>query len=96
MGGRNQELALGAAAELDGLKDIALITLTTDGGDGPSDAAGAVVTGDTLSRAKSMGLEPEEYLANNDSYNYFSPLEDLLKIGPTRTNVNDLTFLFAF
>ena len=96
MGGRNQELALGAVAELDGLKDIALITLTTDGGDGPSDAAGAVVTGDTLSRAKSMGLEPEEYLANNDSYNYFSPLEDLLRIGPTRTNVNDLTFLFAF
>jgi len=96
MGGRNQELALGAAAELDGLKDIALITLTTDGGDGPSDAAGAVVTGDTLSRAKSMGLEPEEYLANNDSYNYFSPLEDLIRTGPTRTNVNDLTFLFTF
>ena len=96
LGGRNQELALGAVCELYSLQDIALITLASDGGDGPSDAAGAVVTGDTLTRARVLGLDPDTYLANNDSYNFFSPLGDLLKIGPTQTNVNDLTFLFAF
>lgn len=96
LGGRNQELALGAVAELEGLKDIALITLATDGGDGPSDAAGAVVTGETLKRARAKGLDPTTFLANSDSYNFFSPLGDLLKPGPTQTNVNDLSFLFAF
>jgi hydroxypyruvate reductase len=96
MGGRNQELALGSVLELHGLTDVALITLATDGGDGPSDAAGAVVTGNTFLRAKSLNLDPQDFISNNDSYNFFLPLGDLLKIGPTRTNVNDLTFLFAF
>jgi len=96
MGGRNQELALGSVVELHGLTDVALITLATDGGDGPSDAAGAVVTGNTFTRAKSLNLDPQDFISNNDSYNFFLPLGDLLKIGPTRTNVNDLTFLFAF
>jgi len=96
VGGRNQELALGAVADLHGLTNIALITLATDGGDGSSDAAGAVVTGDTFSRAISNNLDPEVFLSNNDSYNFFLPLGDLLRIGPTQTNVNDLTFLFAF
>jgi hydroxypyruvate reductase len=95
-GGRNQELALGAVSELESLDNIALISLATDGGDGPSDAAGAVVTGETKSRATSLNLDPNAFLSNNDSYNFFLPLGDLLKIGPTRTNVNDLTFLFAF
>jgi glycerate 2-kinase len=96
MGGRNQELALASVIELDGLENIALITLATDGGDGNSDAAGAVVTGETFRRAKSMNLNPSFFLANNDSYNFFLPLEDLIRIGPTMTNVNDLTFLFAY
>jgi hydroxypyruvate reductase len=96
VGGRNQELALGAVADLHGLTNIALITLATDGGDGSSDAAGAVVTGDTFSRAISNNLDPGVFLSNNDSYNFFLPLGDLLRIGPTQTNVNDLTFLFAF
>ena len=96
MGGRNQELALGAVKELDGLEDVALITLATDGGDGPSDAAGAVVTGSTFSRATSNNLDLKEHLSNNNSYNFFLPLGDLLITGPTMTNVNDLTFLFAF
>lgn len=96
MGGRNQELALASVIELNGLENIALITLATDGGDGPSDAAGAVVTGETSQRAKNKQLNPSDFLANNDSYNFFLPLGDLIRIGPTMTNVNDLTFLFAF
>jgi hydroxypyruvate reductase len=95
-GGRNQEIALGAVDELAGLEDIALVTLATDGGDGPTDAAGAVVTGETLQRAQSLELDPLSFLARNDAYNFFNPLGDLLKTGPTMTNVNDLAFLFAF
>jgi glycerate 2-kinase len=95
-GGRNQEIALGAVYGLQGLKDVALITLASDGGDGPTDAAGAVVTGKTLMRAKSLDLDPFSFLAKNDAYNFFNPLEDLVKTGPTLTNVNDLAFLFAF
>ncbi len=95
LGGRNQELALGAVVELAGLQDIALVSLATDGGDGPTDAAGAVVTGQTLSRAEGIGLVPAKFLARNDSYHFFQPLGDLLKPGPTLTNVNDLVFLFA-
>jgi hydroxypyruvate reductase len=72
-----------------------LITLATDGEDGPTEAAGAVVTGETFRRARSLGLDPAEYLARNDSYSFFEALGDLLKPGPTGTNVNDLTFLFT-
>ncbi|MBE9474983.1 MAG: glycerate kinase [Chloroflexi bacterium] len=96
LGGRNQEIALGSVEELDGLDGIALITLATDGGDGPSDAAGAVVTGKTLKHALTLDLDPQSFLARNDAYNFFDPLGDLLKTGPTQTNVNDLAFLFAF
>jgi glycerate 2-kinase len=92
-GGRNQELALGAVEELAGLRGVGLLALATDGGDGPTDAAGAVVTGDTLERAKVLGLDPHEYLIRNDSYHFFEALGDLIKTGPTQTNVNDLTFL---
>ncbi len=95
-GGRNQELALGAAALLAGLPDVALVAFGTDGEDGPTDAAGAVVTGETLQRARALGLDPQAYLQNNDSYAFFSALGDLLITGPTGTNVNDLVFLFAF
>jgi hydroxypyruvate reductase len=96
LGGRNQELALAAVRPLDGVPDVALISLATDGGDGPTSAAGAVVTGETYKRAISMGLAPDAYLANNDSHTFFSALEDCLLPGPTRTNVNDLLFLFSF
>lgn len=96
LGGRNQEAALGAVAELAGLRDIALVTLATDGGDGPTDAAGAVATGDTLRRALAAGMSPDDFLARNDAYHFFEALGDLLKPGPTQTNVNDLAFLFAF
>jgi hydroxypyruvate reductase len=96
MGGRNQEVALGAVNDLAGIPDIAMITLATDGGDGPTDAAGAVITGETWERARELGLDPANYLARNDAYAFFDSLGDLLKTGPTNTNVNDLTFLFAF
>jgi glycerate 2-kinase len=95
-GGRNQELALGAVQGLAGLQDVALVSLATDGGDGPTDAAGAVVTGQTLERALQAGLDPEAFLANNDSYRFFDALGDLLRPGPTHTNVNDLAVIFAF
>jgi glycerate 2-kinase len=94
-GGRNQELALGALPELSGLDDVLLIALATDGDDGPTDAAGAVVTGETARRATSLGLDAAGYLSRNDSYPFFESLGDLLKTGPTGTNVNDLIFLCA-
>ena len=95
MGGRNQELALGAVDGLAGLEGAALVTLATDGGDGPTDAAGAVVTGESLDRARSLGLSPDDYLARNDAYHFFDTLGDLLKPGPTQTNVNDLALVFV-
>jgi glycerate 2-kinase len=93
-GGRNQEVALGAVEDMAGLHTTALVTLATDGSDGPTDAAGAVVTGETFRRGLDLGINPEEYLRNNDAYQYFKVLGDLLVTGPTYTNVNDLNLLF--
>jgi hydroxypyruvate reductase len=95
-GGRNQELALGAVCDLADLPNVVLVSLATDGGDGPTNAAGAVVTGETLSRAQEANLSPLTFLASNDAYSFFSYLDDLIIIGPTNTNVNDLIFLFTF
>ena len=95
-GGRNQELALAAVLPLDGLEGVALVTLGTDGEDGPTEAAGALVTGQTAARARALGIDPSGYLNDNDSYHFFQQLGGLLLTGPTGTNVNDLVFLFAF
>lgn len=95
-GGRNQEIAFGALKEIQGLDDCALIAIATDGEDGPTDAAGAYVTGNTLSRAESLGEQLEKYGANNNTYEFFDRIGNLIKTGPTGTNVNDLLFLFAF
>jgi glycerate 2-kinase len=95
-GGRNTELALAAVSELAGFPGVLLATLATDGEDGPTDAAGAVVTGETYHRAARLGLHPGDYLERNDSYSFFSKLDDLIRPGPTGTNVNDLVFLFTF
>jgi glycerate 2-kinase len=95
LGGRNQELALSAVEELSGLENVILIALATDGDDGPTDAAGAVVTGESAQRAAVLGLDAADYLSRNDSYPFFMQLGDLIKSGPTGTNVNDLIFLFA-
>jgi len=89
-GGRNQELALGAALELARGNDALVASLATDGVDGPTDAAGAAATGSTLARARSAGLDPQEALARNDAYPFFGTLGDLLRTGPTGTNVMDL------
>ncbi|OQB27269.1 MAG: putative hydroxypyruvate reductase [Chloroflexi bacterium ADurb.Bin180] len=96
LGGRNQELALAAVVPLAGLSNVALLSLGTDGSDGPTDAAGAMTTGLTASRAAARELEPRAFLANNDAYHFFQPLGDLIKTGPTNTNVNDLVLLFAW
>ena len=93
IGGRNQELALSAMNELRGLQDVMLIALATDGDDGPTDAAGAVVTGESARRAESLGLDATAYLSRNDAYPFFQALDDLIKTGPTGTNVNDLVLL---
>jgi len=95
-GGRNLELALSAVRPLAGRSGLALVTLATDGEDGMTDAAGAIVTGETLERAEELGLNPDEFLANHDSYSFFQALDDLLLPGITGTNVNDLCFLFTF
>ncbi|MEM8601144.1 MAG: glycerate kinase [Bacteroidota bacterium] len=90
-GGRNQELALAAALELDGIhRDIVLLSGGTDGIDGPTDAAGAWATPQTAARARARGLSPEDHLARNDAYAFFDALGQLLKPGPTHTNVMDV------
>ena len=94
-GGRNQELALAAVNELSGLEGVMLVALATDGDDGPTDAAGAVATGESARMAESLRLDAADYLSRNDAYHFFEKLGDLLKTGPTGTNINDLIFLFA-
>ena len=89
-GGRNQELALACAISIDGWDRIFLLSAGTDGTDGPTDAAGAIVSGLTCRRARQADLNPYSYLLANDSYSFFESLGDLLKTGPTRTNVMDI------
>lgn len=93
IGGRNQEIALASSIGISGLEGVVVASISTDGVDGPTDAAGAIVDGNTIARSKTMGLNPEEYLHNNDSYTFFKKLRDLIYTGPTGTNVNDITVL---
>jgi glycerate 2-kinase len=96
LGGRNQELALAAIEALAGIPDVALLTLATDGEDGPTDAAGALVTGESLARAQALGLPLADALARHSSHEVFARLDDLIRTGPTGTNVCDLALLFCF
>lgn len=89
-GGRCQEFALSAARVIAGWPDTVVAGFGTDGTDGPTDAAGALVDGETAARVRSLGLDPARALADNDSYTFFHRLGDLLVTGPTRTNVNDV------
>lgn len=89
LGGRNQEFALSAALAICGEEGIAIAAMGSDGIDGPTDAAGAVVDGDTIKRARELGLNPLDYLDNNDSYTFFKKVGGLLFTGYTGTNVND-------
>ncbi|MDA8214660.1 MAG: glycerate kinase [Nitrospiraceae bacterium] len=93
MGGRNMELALAFAMEIECVEGITLLSAGTDGTDGPTDAAGAIVDGQTVKKAKTTGLNPEEYLNNNDSYNFFKKIDELLVTGPTGTNVMDIQIM---
>ncbi len=94
-GGRNQEVALGAALALEGWESVLIATLATDGTDGPTDAAGAFADGSTVARARAIGLDPADHLARNDAYPFFAALGDLIITGPTGTNVNDMAFILA-
>ncbi|MBC7877881.1 MAG: DUF4147 domain-containing protein [Anaerolineales bacterium] len=95
-GGRNQELALAAVDILADLKDVMFISIATDGEDGPTDAAGAIVTGESAQRAESLGMSAADYLSRNDAYTFFEKMDDLIKTGPSGTNVNDLVICLAF
>lgn len=95
-GGRNQELSLAAAVEADGLEDVVIAGIATDGNDGPTDAAGAIASGTTVARARALGLDAREFLSDNNSYELFGKLGDLIIPGPTNTNVNDLTLVLVF
>ena len=95
LGGRNQEFVLAAAIEIAGMDNVVCFSAGTDGTDGPTDAAGAIADGATVSRARALSLDPQRALRNNDSYHFFDPLGDLLRTGPTNTNVMDLRILLA-
>ncbi|HWD99567.1 MAG TPA: glycerate kinase, partial [Bryobacteraceae bacterium] len=86
-GGRNQEFALAAAIDLDGLTDVVVLSAGTDGTDGPTDAAGAVADGKTIGRSS---RDANEALRENDAYSFFEELGDLIVTGPTGTNVMDI------
>lgn len=92
-GGRNTELALAFAMDVDEVEGISLLSAGTDGTDGPTDAAGAIVDGKTISIARSKGIDPERHLAENDSYNFFKKAGGLLVTGPTGTNVMDIQII---
>ncbi|HXE14807.1 MAG TPA: glycerate kinase [Bryobacteraceae bacterium] len=94
-GGRNQEFALAAAIQLNGEKNWAVLSGGTDGTDGPTDAAGAFADATTGSRALVAGLSALAHLGENDAYPFFDQLGDLVKTGPTGTNVMDLHILLA-
>ena len=95
-GGRNQEFALAMGQALTMLGDrVAAASVGTDGIDGPTDAAGAIVDSSTLQRAQAAGLDPDEFLNDNNTYVFFERLGDLIKTGPTATNVGDLQVILA-
>ena len=100
-GGRNQELALSAAIALDSYPlppsiEVAVVSLGTDGSDGPTDAAGGIATRDTVARARALGRDARDALDTNDSYYLLGALGDLIVTGPTQTNVNDLVAVFCW
>ena len=96
MGGRNQEMALAFAQAIEGDGSVAALFAGTDGTDGPTDAAGAFADGSTLARSASIGLNAAAFLEDNDSYNFFKSLGDLLVTGPTGTNVMDIGIILVF
>ncbi|NGP87796.1 glycerate kinase type-2 family protein [Fodinibius halophilus] len=94
-GGRNQELALRGAMEIEGRQEICWLSAGTDGIDGPTDAAGAIVDGNTVPGAREYGLVPEEYLGDNDSYHFHQQMGTLLKTGPSGNNLMDIVLVLV-
>jgi len=94
-GGRNQELALAAALGIRGLDEVALISVGSDGTDGPTDAAGGLVDGTTTETLQGLGIDAEAALAENDSYHALDACGSLVRTGPTGTNVNDVVILLC-
>ena len=94
-GGRNQELALAAAVKISGLGGVVVGSFATDGIEGRTNAAGALADGSTITRSLKLRMDPDKCLRNNDSFQYFSKLKDLVITGPTGTNVNDIAVLAA-
>jgi hydroxypyruvate reductase len=88
-GGRNSEFLLGLTTALAGAAGVWAVAGDTDGIDGSEDAAGAIVTPDTLARARGAGLDPAAMLAGHDSFSLFDAIGDAIRTGPTLTNVND-------
>ena len=89
-GGRNQELALAASEGLRGMKNAAVISVGSDGTDGPTDAAGGYSDGDTFDALKAEGLDLYSILNDNDAYTALKAVDGLIVTGPTGTNVNDI------
>lgn len=96
VGGRNQELALAVAIQLKNFQGFVFASLSTDGVDGPTDAAGAIVDGNTLNRAEMLGLNSVHFLMENNSHRFFSILDDLVITGRTGTNVNDIAIMIIY
>ncbi|HEX2091136.1 MAG TPA: MOFRL family protein, partial [Longimicrobiaceae bacterium] len=94
-GGRCQELALAAALEIEGEPGVVVAAAGTDGRDGPTDAAGAIVDGETVARGRARGREARDALERNDVYPFLRETGDLLVTGPTGTNVNDLVLVLV-
>jgi glycerate-2-kinase len=90
VGGRNQELALSFAVNMPSMRGVSLVSFATDGVDGPTPAAGALVDEQALEMAKGMALNPEHYLVNNDSHTFFSKVQTTIETGPTGSNLGDL------
>jgi glycerate 2-kinase len=95
LGGRNQHFALSLIREASKISQCLFLSAGTDGTDGPTDAAGAMVDTDSLGRALGMGLDPDKFLDENDSYHFFQKLGDLVITGPTRTNVMDVRIVLV-
>ena len=94
-GGRCQEFALAAALEMDGADGLVALAAGTDGTDGPTDAAGGIVDGQTAGRARALGLDPRARLDDNDANSLLAAVGDLVVTGPTNTNLLDLYLLLV-
>jgi glycerate 2-kinase len=99
LGGRNQEMALAILAEMttagERLRDVSVLCASTDGTDGPTDAAGAFATTELVATTAAKSLDPKDYLRRNDSYRFFDAIGGLLKTGPTNTNVCDIQIVLV-